>query len=228
MNSLIKNTNVKINPTPNEELQPLDKIETNIDEEKQKFNETISSIDLNVQKSNTGKVDFGDLTIKAAKEGYKIRISSKDSCVAKGTLLTNKLNLFTSLFAFLLAEIMLLAITLTSGANPMVIKLVAIIGSVIFSVSPLICLIKYLLNPKNSSPITIKNDVILTAIIIVFNVLVVTLALNLILKVDFTNYSLIAFTLVLPVLLSMCFIGTFILKVVLSKMPQFKVGFKNN
>ena len=94
LNGLIKATTVqkvKENNVTDEmvvEEKPVEIIE------KPKFNQTINETDYNSQRSNNGKIDFGDLTLKAAKEGYKIKISSKDSYVPTGITLINKLNFY--------------------------------------------------------------------------------------------------------------------------------------
>jgi hypothetical protein len=101
LNGLIKATTVQktcsiksVETDKNTENEPESVVE------KPKFKQTIEETDYNSQRSNNGKIDFGDLTLKAAKEGYKVKISSKDSFVPTGILRINKLNLYASLLIY--------------------------------------------------------------------------------------------------------------------------------
>ena len=199
LNGLIKSTTTQRTA---EELAPLDQVDV-IEEkvEVQKFNETISTTDYNAERSNNGKIDFGDLTLKAAKEGYKLRISSKYSYVSKGNLLINKLNLFTTLTVYLGALIVFLILGLTFRNELSLGTFGTITTIIILSIYPLISMINFLRNPQKTISKNVSTDGILTSAIVVFNLLLITLAANLLFSVDFGQTQTILFSLVIPSIL---------------------------
>jgi len=187
LNGLIKT--VIQQKTQGTELEPLDKTPETIDEAPAmpKFNETISETDYNAERSNNGKIDFGDLTLKAAKEGYKIRISSKDSYSSTGTLLVNKLNLFSACSIYLLTMIQFLVYVLIHGtvlnaSLPVTLALIAC-----FTAFPVVVLVGFVKNPMKNSAKKISADSILTAAIIVFNLMLINLAAALLFNLDFSS-----------------------------------------
>jgi PadR family transcriptional regulator PadR len=188
LNGLIKSTTVH-KQQETTELEPLEKtIPESEVAEKPKFNETIYETDYNAQKSNNnGKIDFGDLTLKAAKEGYKIRISSKDSYASTGTLLLNKLNLYSAFLIYLLTMSQFLIYTLIHGKVLNLSLNLTLILIVAFSVFPILSLVMYLKNPKKNSAKKITADSMLTAAIIVFNLMLITFAAALLFNLDFSN-----------------------------------------
>lgn len=197
LNGLIKATTVQ-NQVVIEKLEPLNKQDIAYKNESvEKFNETIIATDYNAERNNNGKIDFGDLTLKAAKEGYKIRISSKDSYVAKGTLFVNKINFVSALLVCILSIVAILGVCLnfTLTYN----KIVLITGIVLSAVFFLCSALKYLIKPKKTVS-TIYSDSILTATIVVFDLILITVAANLLLNVDFSNLNIIMYTLVLPII----------------------------
>ncbi len=199
LNGLIKVSTVQ-NKVLVEELEPLNKQDltyknTNVDN----FNETISTIDYNAERNNNGKIDFGDLTLKAAKEGYKIRISSKDSYIAKGTICINKINFFTSLIISIISIVALLGICVNFASAAPYNKIVLIAGIAVTSVFFLYSAIKLLAKPKKTVT-AVYSDSILTAAIVVFDLILIAVAANLLLNVDFSDLNLISYTLILPVI----------------------------
>ncbi len=211
-------------PTKKTDVQPLEPIERELNDDKnqpdvQKFNETISMIDYNAQKNNNGKIDFGDLTLKAIQEGYKIKISSKDSFVSKTNLLINKLRLNASLLTFIFG---LLAYFLIFNVALRVVNPYLFVGTLtILLIYPSICLIKYISNPLQTASKKITTERILTASIVIFNVALITVALNLLFSVDFYNVNVIAFTLALPIVLSLIVIIYHAFELLLSKNKAF-------
>lgn len=211
-------------PTKKTDVQPLEPIERELNDDKnqpdvQKFNETISMIDYNAQKNNNGKIDFGDLTLKAIQEGYKIKISSKDSFVSKTNLLINKLRLNASLLTLIFG---LLAYFLIFNVALRVVNPYLFVGTLtILLIYPSICLIKYISNPLQTAAKKITTERILTASIVIFNVALITVALNLLFSVDFYNVNVIAFTLALPIVLCLFVIIYHALELLLSKNKAF-------
>ena len=205
LDGLIKTT-IRTTPEANKtqiEIQPLVKNEY-IEEQKtvevQKFNETISAENDSHAVITSGKIDFSDLTLKAAKEGFRLRISSKDSHVEKGNLLVNKLNLFTSTVTFILSIIAVFAFKFSLLEFVNYDTTLFLFTLLLLTVFPLINAINYKLNPLK----TVKNktgyDSFLVSLIIVFNLTLITFAVNLLLNVDFSSMATLAFSLILPII----------------------------
>lgn len=218
LNGLIKTTTIK-KQEPNTELEPLEKLDLQEKSvEKQKLNETLRATDYNAQKSNNnGKIDFGDLTLKAAKEGYKIRISSKDSAISEGTLLINKVNMLSTVIMFLVIAIQFLYFGLRYGE---LLKLnFPITASIIilFALYPIFCLIKFFKNPKKTVSKVVSSDIILTSAIVVFNLLLITFAANLLGNVNFSDKFTILLSLIIPFVLYVDIFLFFIIKFTFSK-----------
>ena len=175
LNGLIKSTAVK-KPTKTE-IEPLEKEEIKTEEvhsEKLKFNETITSNDYNVHKANnSSKIDFGDLMLKAAKEGYKIKISSKDSGVAEGKILINKLKLFSALLIYLFAVAEFLVFTFGFKSVLQFKTTFILITLAILTAYPIFEIINFLYKPTKKSPKLISLDSLLTAAIVVFNLFLI-------------------------------------------------------
>ena len=218
LNGLIKSTVVQ--PAKNEKesvnLETLQKTETETpieQTEKLKFNDTITNINYNEQKSNNnGKIDFGDLSLKAAKEGYKIRISSKDSVITEGTLFINKLNAFSSvaLLFLMVAELIFFTIKFNDLLNFNFVKVALI--SVFILIYPTITIIKYLNKPERKSSKKIHADIILTSAIALFNLSLITFAANLIAGVNFSNIESILASFVLPIVVYLDVFAYFVIK----------------
>ena len=183
-----------------EKLEPLhtESVDIVIDE-KLSLEETLDSTDYNAQKdNNNGKIDFGDITLKAAKEGYKVRISSKDCAVAKGTLLSNKLRFYTAivLFVIMLAETLFFTIKFNGAFSSTFFTWFAIIG--INLLFPIVSAIIYFKNPTKKTKNSSFLDNILTVGIIAFNLLLIVIAANLLSNVDFSNINLIILSFIIP------------------------------
>ena len=229
LNGLIKSTVVQ--PAKNEKesvnLETLQKTETETpieQTEKLKFNDTITNINYNEQKSNNnGKIDFGDLSLKAAKEGYKIRISSKDSVITEGTLFINKLNAFSSvaLLFLMVAELIFFTIKFNDLLNFNFVKVALI--SVFILIYPTITIIKYLNKPERKSSKKIHADIILTSAIALFNLSLITFAANLIAGVNFSNIESILASFVLPIVVYLDVFAYFVIKYFLAKLDYYYI-----
>lgn len=219
LNGLIKSSVISTEETDKRIIDKIDEEET----EKPKFNETLSVSDYNAKHvNNNGKIDFGDLTLDAAKEGYKIRISSKNSAKPVGSLYFNKLRLFTSVF------ILFLVIIQTFLYKNYAFKDVSIVGYAIAvialgAVVSCVFAVKYFKNPIKTVSKKLNGNRILTAAIIAFNLLLVTFALNFLFETDFdVKTNVIAFILV-PVTLILDYVLYFVLEFLFSKIPVFRV-----
>ncbi len=162
---------------------------TNVIEETQvdkfDFNQTIANSDYNEDNLNyNGRLDFGDLRIKAAQEGYKIRVSSKDSAQERGKLLVNKLNFFSSLvmFVLLIIEFIPTCFVVTPILNTGWLN-ITLFFALVFS-PVLFFVIKYLLAPNKTTNKKPNGDVVLTTAIIIFNLLLIIFATSLLSGLD--------------------------------------------
>ncbi|MBO4251479.1 MAG: helix-turn-helix transcriptional regulator [Clostridia bacterium] len=204
-----------------EEIEPIVSVkEAPASPEVLKFNETINETDYNANKVNfNDKIDYGDLTLKAAKEGYNIRISSKDSAKPVGHLLINKLNFAVSAIVLLIAiiEIGLLYAFNNDAFSSGALKIVSLIPTlpfVIFGVA-------YLFKRKMFASRNLSKDAILTAAIAAFNFILINLALDFIFDLDFSNKALLLYALVLPVLYYLDMVLFFVIRYKISKKKAF-------
>ena len=164
-----------------------------------KFNETIDETDYNANSVNyNGKIDCGDLTLKAEREGYVIRISSKDSAKPKGKILINKMNFAVSALIFIVCLIEFAALIIVDKAafssTPVII---------VCALAPLPLIffgIRYFGNKGKLSGEKITVDSILTAAIIAFNLILVNFALTLLFDVDFSDKIVLFAAAVIPVM----------------------------
>lgn len=163
-----------------------------------KFNETIDETDYNANKSNfNGKIDYGDLTLKAEKEGYSIRISSKDSAKSVGNILINKLNFVVSalVFAACLIELGVLYLIFSSAfSSPSVIVLSAL-SAIPFIVFGII----YLSHRDKLRKNKILSDGILTAAIVAFNLILINFAIDFLFEIDFSSTTVLLSALIIPI-----------------------------
>ncbi len=218
LNGLIKSTAVQ-HRNSLETLEPLNK-EEKIEEKPatvQKFNETITSTDYNATQNNNGKIDFGDLSLKAIKEGYKIRISSKESCIAKGSILINKLNFISSLVTFIISICTLLLTSMFLLKNVDWKNIVTIICAVTFAIYPIFTAIKFAITPKATASNKITPNEIITTLIVVFNLILVTVSVNLLMGVNFESLSTIAVSMILPIIIFIMAVIYFVIRYFISK-----------
>ena len=227
LNDLVQSSTLstkKVQPTELEPLEKVDKIET---VEVQKFNETISTTDYNAERSNNnGKIDFGDLSLKAAKEGFKLRISSKYSYVKSGNLLINRLNLISTLSVYLIAILTFLLFSVIFKSQLELSGTITALVITGLSIYPIIEIIKFIKKPNKTITKHITPDSIITSSIIVFNLLLITVALNLILGTDLYQTKTLLISLVFPSLLYVFVIVYYTIRFYLSKSAFVKL--KNN
>ena len=185
-----------------------------------KFNETINETDYNATKTHfDDKVDYGDLIHKAEKEGYIVRISSKNSAKPIGNILINKLNFIVSMVVFIIAliEIGLLYAVYKDNFNLPILKFICALPAVPFLLFGVIFLIKTgRLAKRKVSP-----DSVLTAAIVAFNLILINLAVDFILDVDFSDLSMLLAALIIPVIYYFDLIVFFFVRLKLSKKKAF-------
>lgn len=222
LNALIKATTVQ-KKVEVEELQPLI-MQDNVDTQPfEKINVMPVSNSYSIPKTNNsdGNIDYGDLMIKAAKEGYKIKVSSKKAYAQKGTLLINRLNFASTLITCLFAIMSILLICLNNAKGSVYNKVILWSGLAIPTALIVYTAVKIAMQPMQTSPKNIYPDSILTAAIVAFNVALISFAINLLLGVDFSNLNIIMFSFVLPVIWSVLAIGYFALRWFFDKIRYF-------
>lgn len=208
-----KNESIAIN----EEIEPENQAKT---ENKSNFNEVIDNVDYIPNKANNnGKIDFGDLVLKASSEGYKIRISSKDSATSHGNVLKNKVNFFSVLLVYLLSVIQIFALDAILG--DIFANYTKYIVCGVLALIPIYFLVLFIKSPNLKTEKNYAPDKILTAIIVVFNLILITLALNFIFNVDYGVIKNVVYYNVLPLIAFVDGIIYFILEYVLASSKKF-------
>ena len=185
-----------------------------------KFNETIEVTDSNIEKS-IGEIDYSDIVVKGEKDGVKVRVSSKDSAKQAGNLYSNKLSFSSILIIFALSMLEFLVINTkySSYVNP-VIRILSIILLCIF---PIYFGIRFFLSPKKSINEIVGVDEIITSAIVVFNIIVIIVALCFVLNVDFSNISNVLSFIVMPIIICLNVILYFVARFFLAKQKRFYV-----
>lgn len=185
-----------------------------------KFEEKINDKPVKTHTIDTGKIDYSDLFIKATQEGYKVRVSSKNTFNFGGVFLINKINFFTSLFVtlFMLAQFFLLKSKIAL-LNTQTFKNVF---SLVF-IYPFVALLCYAKSPKKTKT-NITNDSILICFIIIFNLILITFAVNLLLELDLSNLNISLYSLYLPLVLYVNALINFVARYYISKHRYFKIN----
>lgn len=187
------------------------------------FNEKISNDELAIKKDfSAEKVDFSDLIEKTEKDGYKIKISSKESAYKAGRIYINKVNFVATILVWFLfyAEFLFIALKNSSLLNfsPIVFVMVGLFSAIL----PIMCGIKYSKNTRQAV-MKINNDGILISFIILFNVVLISLAINLILDIDFNDINVTLYSLILPIVLSVNSLILYFFRFLIAKMQFSKV-----
>lgn len=226
---------IQASATENQEIKALQKeeLKPNVEavpepvSKQLKFNETIS--DENVikreMKNYGGKIDFSDIVLNVEKEGFKVRVSAKNSSKPQGKVYSNKLLFFSSLliFIFTVVEYFLLS---SSVQGELLSSNVAVIFGVAAAAFPITSGIIYAKNARKTIPKCVGGEKLLTGGIIVFNLLLISFALNFILGVDLYDKLKLTRYLLLPCVVSMDILLFFIIEFVFSRLSFFKVKIK--
>ena len=160
------------------------------------------------------KIDFADITLKAAKEGYKVRISSKEPIKNKGTLLINKLNFISALIVMLIAFVEFGSLFLATNVSNLPFITCVTVAILIY---PVVASVFYFSKPRLTTIKKVTNEGILSSGIICFNVLIVTTAINVLIGVNFSDFNLISMSFFTPIILSIDVIFFFVIRMLLSK-----------
>lgn len=204
INGLIEACNVKNEKIVEEsvEISAISRDDVLEVEDVQKFNETITTeSNIPAKRRELETIDFSDMMEKAADEGYKLRVSNKNSSITSGNLLVNKFNLFTSLSMFLLFLVEVLIVSLTYGKLLNIDFLLPLCLIVVAGIYPLVCVVKYFKNQFLVVSKNVSKDVILTSAIIVFNLLLINFASLLLFGLDFSVKKDVVFYLIIPIII---------------------------
>lgn len=193
-------------------------------ENKLKLNETITVSDYNTLKSANanGRIDYGEMAIQAEKEGYKLRFSSKESKKPKGSIYINRVNLCAALAVFLLVmiEYLIVIIGYKSVLKPTFLPIALSISALL--IFPIVMIIVFCKNPLLTAK-DIKKDTMLTALIVVFNLLLITFAVDLLVGVNFSDTYAFLIAFLMPCLLYADILGYYVFRYVFSKMKDFSI-----
>ena len=170
----------------------------NAKSEVQKFNTTIDETNYNANRANfNGKIDYGDLTLKAEKEGDRIRISSKDSAKPIGNILINKLNFFAMLIVFFAAALEIVAFNLLFDKvfDSTIVKILSFAAIIPVITYGIIYFCKrYKLSSKK-----ISSDGILIAAIVAFNLILLNFAFDFLFEINLEDPATLVALLIIPV-----------------------------
>lgn len=192
-------------------------------DEKQSFYDTISDVEYQSKRDyNSEKIDFTELAASAAKEGLKIRVSSKESAVSVGRILINKTNFIASIITFIICIVELIGVVFACKSSvtfsPFMLT-VAVLSMLVYPVMRGIILHK---NPYNTVS-DVSADSILVSFIVLFNITLICFAGNLIFGGDFSNAKTVLLTLALPVLLVLDTVLYYAFRFFLSKTEFCKI-----
>lgn len=219
--------NQEIKALQKEELKPNVEAVPDAAPKQLKFNETIS--DENVikreMKNYGGKIDFSDVVSNAEKEGFKVRVSTKNSSKPQGKVYSNKLLFFSSLLIFIFAVVEYFLLS-SSVQGELLSSNIAVIFGVAAALFPITSGIIYTRNARKTMPKCVGGEKLLTGGIIVFNLLLISFALNFILGVDLYDKIKLTRYLLLPCLVSVDVLLFFIIEFVFSRLSFFKVKIK--
>ncbi len=218
---------IKVNQTTKpqvEQLKPIEKPSENqvLEVRKPSFNETITNEEYMPDRLKfSGKIDFSDLVAKAKKDGYILRVSSNEP-INTGKIYTNKLNLFTVLFVYIIAMLELVFISVKLGNVAGISLTASLITGGILTAIPLTFLIICAKNPKKAKT-QASGDGLLVSAIVAFNLLIITFAANLISDVDFANLAVITFSVIIPIMALIDGFIFFLVKHFLTKLKCLRV-----
>ena len=225
LHGLIKATESKQVRAENEVLTPLNIENTDCKTEKTSFNESLNlSVDMDRKTSYDGKIDFSDVIEKADQEGYTVRISSKGrkQGAVKGSVYLNRVRLVSSLAIFLLTILEFLFFSLQFKSEMPASALSVTLSIIILAIFPVLMVVFYFKAPGRTSK-PMKVDLIYTVAIIVFNLMLITFAGNILFGIDFSKTSTTLYSFIIPVTLYLDAICYFIFRYIFSRNANFRV-----
>ena len=210
----------------NIEIEPINAVDSEKISEKETvikdFNEEISNNN-NIKKfENYSNIDYTDIIDNAKNDDFCVRISSKKA-IKTGKLIINKIKLFSSLSVFLFS-ILCVLITITAFNNDFIDKsfLPTILTLIALSILPITAVILFIKKPQKSVK-SISGDSILISAIVVFNLLLITFAINMLFNANFYNTYTFIVSFVFPAILFIEIFLFYTLTFMFSKINKFKI-----
>lgn len=201
-------------------------VDDNKSEDVTKFNEIIKDNQDIKSFSKSDTIDFSDLKIKAAEEGYKIKISSKDSAYPNGAIKINKVNFISSLIIFLLSLFEFSAILLTK-TDALIFNAFYISTFGIIVILPfLISLFSFIRLPNKTTSKKIHADSILSCFIVAFNIILIIFAIAFLSEIQLSNQDSLFKFIIIPSLFMLNSILYFTIRYMLSKSNKFIIRIK--
>ena len=161
--------------------------------------ENVFDKDFRIRSQNVGKTDFSDLLEKADAEGYKIRISTGKSEKLGGKYLINRINLVSSLAAFLVFLIECLVFSQIYKQENLFSGWYYLLAIAVMAAPAVSLLAVYLRQPLKTKASFNKN-LIYTVLIILFNLLLIVIAFAVLTNTNFNDRAEVALKLVAPLL----------------------------
>ena len=166
-------------------------------------NNTVEEPKINVKKApisqSVNKINLNDLTQLSQSSGIKVRVSSKEKVKDIGNVLINKLITCSSWLIYLvfIAEILVLAFSIDSSAK--VSSSVYLISAFVGLLFPIVSTICYVRRPKKSiSRLANAKTVFVSTALVIFNIILIFLAVILLAELDLSIYRNIILYIVFP------------------------------
>lgn len=166
-------------------------------------NNTVEEPKVNVKKApisqSVNKINLNDLTQLSQSSGIKVRVSSKEKVKDIGNVLINKLITCSSWLIYLvfIAEILVLAFSIDPSAR--VSSSVYLISAFVGLLFPIVSTICYVRRPKKSiSRLANAKTVFVSTALVIFNIILIFLAVILLAELDLSIYRNIILYIVFP------------------------------
>ena len=230
MENALKTSNTEINfrnilngLIKNNEKEKADVIDVpDKNEDVKNFNETINTPVQDSCSNTINKIDFSDLKEKVETDGYKLSVSSKEKNIRCGSVLINKLNLYSTAIIALIALLEFLVFSVATKDVVDFTPLAVILSIVVIAALPITFSIMFFKKPLKTSGL-IKKDGILYSAIVAFNLILFTIVLDLLFNVNFADSYELSVCLIIPLLIILDLVLFFTVRFYISKMKLFTV-----
>ena len=162
-------------------------------------------------------INFADMKLAAKEEGYKLRISSKDSALSGGLLKINLLNFISSFIVLLFCAVQFIPTLVKYNSIINSTALNIIIFFTIISLPFIFFTTKFIIKGNKKINKKLSGDGILVCSIIVFNLLVITLAYLFLANINVNIISNFIKHLYMPLMLMLDAIIFMVIRFFLSK-----------
>lgn len=223
LNSLIKfekNKKIDQNNKINVENVSVENTSFDASDRKLNFNETITNSDYNEETTAfNGKIDFGDMKIVAAQNGYKLRVSSKDSAIPEGSLKLGLVNVITAFIILFMSLVQFIPMYVSYKSELNVSIFAVVVFFILLTVYPIFSLVRMRFEEKHVAKL--YSDSIFTCAIIIFNLLLINVAIVFLANMDFSVKTNLIKFIYAPTMLMLDSILFMIFRFLLSKNKVF-------